>query len=41
MDNFTLYYMFNEYIDYLRQFDEKVPYNKNKTRQYIRHSIYT
>ena len=30
-----IYYIEDSYIDYLRQFDKKVPYNKNKTRPYI------
>lgn len=30
-----LYYVKNEYIDYLRKYDEIVPYNKNATRPYI------
>ena len=35
MKNFKLYYITDEYINYLRQFDEKVAYNKNKGRPYI------
>lgn len=30
MKNFKLYYISEEYIDYLRQFDSKVAYNKNE-----------
>lgn len=33
--NFNLYYINEEYINYLRQFDDKVPYNKNQTRPYV------
>ena len=32
MKNFKLYYIEDEYINYLRQFDNKVAYNKNKSR---------
>lgn len=35
MKNLKLYYIEDEYIDYLRQFDKKVAYNKNKGRPYI------
>lgn len=35
MKSLRLYFIDNEYIDYLRQFDERVPYNKNKRRPYI------
>ena len=35
MTNFKLYYISEEYIDYLRQFDTRVAYNKNKTRLYV------
>lgn len=30
-----LYYISDEYINYLRKYDEKVPYNKSKTRPFI------
>ena len=32
---FKLYYVSNEYINYLIKFDKMVPYNKNGTRPYI------
>ena len=35
MKNFKLYYISEEYIDYLRQFDNKVAYNKSQTRPYV------
>lgn len=35
MKNLKLYYISDDYIDYLRKFDKKVPYNKSKTRPYI------
>ena len=35
MKNLKLYYIDDEYINYLRMFDDRVPYNKNKTRPYI------
>lgn len=35
MKNLKLYYIDDDYIDYLRMFDDKVPYNKNRTRPYI------
>ena len=35
MKNFKLYYIEDEYIDYLRQFDARVAYNKSKTRPYV------
>ena len=35
MKNLKLYYIDDEYIDYLRMFDDRVPYNKSKTRPYI------
>ncbi|MBQ8044404.1 MAG: type III toxin-antitoxin system ToxN/AbiQ family toxin [Clostridia bacterium] len=35
MKNFKLYYIADEYIDYLRQFDTKVAYNKSKSRPYV------
>ena len=35
MKNFKLYYIEDEYINYLRQFDNKVAYNKNKSRPYV------
>ena len=30
-----LYYIEEEYINYLREYDKKVPYNKDKTRPYV------
>lgn len=33
--NFNLYYIKDSYIEYLRCFDSRVPYNKNKTRPYV------
>ena len=33
--NLKLYSINDEYIEYLRKFDAKVPYNKNKTRPYV------
>ena len=33
--NLKLYSIDDEYIEYLRKFDSKVPYNKNKTRPYV------
>lgn len=30
-----LYYISDEYVNYLRKYDEKVPYNKSKTRPFI------
>ena len=33
--NIKIYYIDDEYIDYLREFDTKVPYNKNRTRPYV------
>ena len=33
--HFKLYYIDNEYVDYLRKFDKIVPYNKERTRPYI------
>ena len=30
-----IYYLDDKYINYLRQFDEKVAYNKNQTRPYV------
>ncbi len=35
MKNLKLYYIDEEYINYLREFDNNVAYNKNKTRPYI------
>lgn len=32
---FNLYYIKEEYINYLRQFDKRVQYNKNQTRPYV------
>lgn len=34
-NNLKIYYLKNDYIDYLRQFDNKVAYNKNSTRPYV------
>jgi len=31
----NLYYIDDEYIKYLRSFDSRVPFNKNKRRPYI------
>ena len=33
--NLKLYSIDDEYVEYLRRFDLKVPYNKNKTRPYV------
>lgn len=35
MKNFKLYYIEDKYIDYLRQFDSRVAYNKRKGRPYV------
>ena len=35
MRNLKLYIIENEYINYLRKFDNKVAYNKNKKRPFI------
>lgn len=35
MENFKLYYIKDSYIEYISRFDEKVLYNKKKTRPYI------
>ena len=35
MRNFKIYYISESYINYLRQFDKNVAYNKNITRLYI------
>ena len=35
MKNFKIYYIDEGYINYLRQFDKNVAYNKNTTRPYI------
>lgn len=35
MKTLKIYYINNNYIDYLRKFDRKVAYNKTKTRPYI------
>ena len=35
MKNLKLYYIDEEYINYLRQFDKNVAYNKTSTRPYI------
>ena len=34
MRTLKIYYIDNDYIDYLRKFDQKVPYKKNKTRPF-------
>lgn len=36
----TLYYIDSKYINYLREFDNRVPYNKGTTRPYIG-TVYT
>ena len=35
MKNLKLYYIEEKYIDYLRNFDKRVAYNKDKSRPYI------
>ena len=35
MKNLKIYYIDESYINYLRQFDKNVAYNKNATRPYI------
>lgn len=35
MNKLKIYYIDNDYIDYLRKFDKKVPFNKSKTRPYV------
>lgn len=35
MVQIKIYYTDDKYINYLRQFDDRVPYNKNSTRPYI------
>ena len=35
MKNFKIYYISENYINYLRKFDKNVAYNKNTTRPYI------
>ena len=35
MKTLKLYYIDDEYVNYLRKFDNRVPYNKNRTRPYI------
>lgn len=35
MKSLKLYFIYDKYIDYLRKFDKRVPYNKNKKRPYI------
>ena len=35
MDRLKFYNIDDKYIDYLYQFDDKVPYNKNQKRPYI------
>ena len=32
--NIAIYSIDDDYINYLRKFDKKVPYNKNKTRPF-------
>lgn len=33
--NIKMYYIDTNYVNFLRQFDSKIPYNKNSTRPYI------
>ena len=35
MNKLKIYYIDNDYIDYLRKFDNRVAYNKTKTRPYV------
>lgn len=35
MKNLKLYFISESYINYLRNFDKNVPYNKKSTRPYI------
>ena len=35
MERLKLYYIDEDYINYLRRFDSKVPYNKSTTRPYV------
>ena len=35
MKQLKLYYIQNNYIEYLRNYDNRIPYNKNLTRPYI------
>ena len=35
MKTLKIYYIDNNYIDYLRKFDKRVAYNKTKTRPYV------
>ena len=35
MNKLKIYYIDNNYIDYLRKFDKKVAYNKRKSRPYV------
>ena len=35
MKNLKIYYISESYINYLRQFDKNIAYNKNTTRPYI------
>lgn len=35
MNNLKMYYIEDDYINYLRKFDNKVPFNKNQSRPYI------
>ena len=34
-DNIKIYYVDSSYIDYLRKYDSKVPFNKGKSRPYV------
>ncbi len=34
-NNLKIYYLDDDYINYLRKFDNKVAYNKNSTRSYV------
>ena len=35
MKTLRIYYIDNDYINYLRKFDDRVAYNKTKTRPYV------
>ena len=35
MRNIKLFFIKSDYIDYLRRFDDKVPYNKNEKRPFV------
>jgi len=35
MKQLKLYYIENNYVEYLRSYDNRIPYNKNSTRPYI------